>query len=169
MQLHVPTRHCASPETPRRLSRSILRLVEAGGPTFQRPSDSAEAHLQTSQRPLGGVEAHLQTSQRPLGGVEAHLQTSQRPLGGVEAHLQTSQRPLGGVEAHLQRAHLSMIQLQVDRGQGWTDLAFDTTPGYLDTQPRPATLTQWKYRGIYRVGDTPVGLWSAEATAVVGG
>ncbi|HRK16941.1 MAG TPA: hypothetical protein PK490_21850, partial [Prosthecobacter sp.] len=32
-----------------------------------------------------------------------------------------------------QRAHLSMIQLQVDRGQGWTDLAFDTTPGYLDT------------------------------------
>ena len=34
---------------------------------------------------------------------------------------------------------------------------------------RPAVLTQWKYRAIYRVGDTPVGLWSAETTVVVGG
>jgi hypothetical protein len=26
--------------------------------------------------------------------------------------------------------YLDMIQLQVDRGQGWVDLAYDTTPGY---------------------------------------
>lgn len=65
--------------------------------------------------------------------------------------------------------YLDMLQIQVDRGQGWTDLTYDTTPGYLDTAPHPATLTKWKYRAIYRVGDAQVGLWSAETSVVVGG
>ncbi len=66
-------------------------------------------------------------------------------------------------------AYLDMIQLQVDRGQGFTDLAYDTTPGYTDTHPFPATLTTWKYRGIYRVGDAQVGVWSPEVSVAVGG
>ena len=66
-------------------------------------------------------------------------------------------------------AHLDMIQIQVDRGQGWVDLTYDTTPGYTDTTPFPAALTTWKYRAIYRVGDAPVGLWSAEQSVIVGG
>ena len=65
--------------------------------------------------------------------------------------------------------YLDMIQIQVDRGQGWADLAYDTTPGYTDTHPFPAALTNWKYRAIYRVGDAQVGLWSADASIVVGG
>ena len=65
--------------------------------------------------------------------------------------------------------YLDMIQLQVDRGQGYADLTWDTTPGYTDTQPFPATLTTWKYRAIYRVGDDQVGLWSAEVGIAVGG
>jgi hypothetical protein len=69
------------------------------------------------------------------------------------------------------RAFLDMAELQVDRGdgQGWRTLAFDTTPGYTDTHPAPATPTRTKYRAIYRVGDHQVGLWSAEESAVVGG
>ncbi len=67
------------------------------------------------------------------------------------------------------RAHLDMLQLQVDRGQGYADLAYDTTPGYTDTEPFPATLTTWKYRAIWRVGDAQVGQWSAEVSIVVGG
>ena len=68
-------------------------------------------------------------------------------------------------------ADLDMIELQVDRGdgKGYVPLAFDTTPGYLDTFPRPATLTKWKYKGIYRVNDQQVGLWSNEVTITVGG
>lgn len=66
-------------------------------------------------------------------------------------------------------AYLDMIQLQVDRGQGYTDLAYDTTPGYTDTHAFPATLTTWKYRAIYRVGDAQVGVWSAEVSVAVGG
>ena len=68
-------------------------------------------------------------------------------------------------------AFLDMIELQVDRGdgKGYGPLAFDTTPGYLDTCPRPATLTKWKYKGIYRVGDQQVGNWSAEVSVNVGG
>ena len=68
-------------------------------------------------------------------------------------------------------AFLDMIELQVDRndGKGYVLLAYDTTPGYLDTCPRPATLTKWKYKGIYRVNDQQVGNWSPEVSVSVGG
>jgi len=68
-------------------------------------------------------------------------------------------------------AYLDMCELQVDRndGKGYVPLAFDTTPGYLDTFPQPATLTKWKYKAIYRVNDQQVGLWSNEMTITVGG
>jgi hypothetical protein len=32
---------------------------------------------------------------------------------------------------------LDLFQLQVNRGAGWVDLAYDTTPGYTDTNPFP--------------------------------
>jgi hypothetical protein len=67
------------------------------------------------------------------------------------------------------KAFLDMIELQVNRGAGWQMLAFDTTPGYVDTEPIPATPTKWEYRGIYRVGDQRVGQWSAEVNVIVGG
>ena len=56
----------------------------------------------------------------------------------------------------------------MDRGNGWQVLTFDTTPGYTDTAPFPATPTKWKYRAIYRVDDAQVGLWSAEVSVTVG-
>jgi hypothetical protein len=65
-------------------------------------------------------------------------------------------------------AFLDLIQLQVDRGSGWVDLAYDTTPGYTDSHPHPATPTKWKYRGIYRVGDEQVGVWGPEVGVIVG-
>ncbi|MCX6853503.1 MAG: hypothetical protein NTV80_01200 [Verrucomicrobia bacterium] len=66
---------------------------------------------------------------------------------------------------------LDQCEIQVDRndGKGWTILTFDTTPGYLDTTPFPATLTKWKYRAIFRLDDAQVGQWSAEASVSVGG
>ena len=64
---------------------------------------------------------------------------------------------------------LDQCEIQVDRSQGWSLLAIDTTPGYTDTAPFPATPTKWKYRAIYRVGDAQVGLWSAEVSLTVGG
>ena len=68
-------------------------------------------------------------------------------------------------------AFLDQCEIQVDRGdgQGWRVLTFDTTPGYNDTQPFPATLARWKYRAIYRVDDQPVGVWSPEVVVTVGG
>jgi hypothetical protein len=65
-------------------------------------------------------------------------------------------------------AHLDQCEIQVDRGQGYAVLTFDTTPGYTDTAPFPATPTKWKYRAIYRVDDAQVGLWSAEVSVTVG-
>lgn len=66
---------------------------------------------------------------------------------------------------------LDQCEIQVDRadGKGWVVLTYDTTPGYLDTTPFPATLTKWKYRAIYRVNDSQVGQWSSEASVSVGG
>ena len=66
-------------------------------------------------------------------------------------------------------AFLDMLEIQVDRGPGWVPLAFDTTPNYTDTTPFPAAPAKWKYRAIYHVGDQQVGLWSAEASVMVGG
>ena len=48
-------------------------------------------------------------------------------------------------------------------------LNIDTTPGYTDSHPQPATPTVWKYRGIFRVGDQQVGQWTAEVSVAVGG
>lgn len=66
-------------------------------------------------------------------------------------------------------AFLDLFQLQVNRGAGWVDLAYDTTPGYTDTNPFPAAPAVWKYRGQYRVGDDAVGIWSNEVSITVGG
>ena len=63
---------------------------------------------------------------------------------------------------------LDQLEIQVDRGNGWQILTFDSTPGYTDTTPHPTTLTRWKYRAIYRVDDQQVGQWSAEVNVTVG-
>jgi hypothetical protein len=65
-------------------------------------------------------------------------------------------------------AYLDQCEIQVDRGAGYQVLTFDTTPGYTDSTPFPATPTKWKYRAIYRVNDTQVGVWSAEVSVTVG-
>ena len=66
-------------------------------------------------------------------------------------------------------AFLDLLEIQVDRGQGWVHLASDTTPDYTDTAALPATLTKWKYRAIFRVDDVQVGAWSAVIEIAVGG
>jgi hypothetical protein len=68
-------------------------------------------------------------------------------------------------------AFLDMIELVVDRSdnKGEVLLAQDTTPGYTDTTPFPATPTKWTYRAIYRLGDSRVGQWSKPVTVTVGG
>jgi hypothetical protein len=70
-----------------------------------------------------------------------------------------------------QSKFLDMIEIQVDRGTGggFVMLTYDTTPGYTDTTPLPATPAKWKYRAIYRVADARVGQWSSEEAITVGG
>ena len=65
-------------------------------------------------------------------------------------------------------AFLDMLELQVDRGAGWEPLSYDTTPNYTDSAAFPANPTKWKYRGIYRVGDHQVGVWSSTQEITVG-
>src|ERR1039457_5429174 len=59
-------------------------------------------------------------------------------------------------------AYLDICEIQVDRndGKGFVLLAYDTTPGYTDTQPFPAAPVTWTYRAIYRVDDDRTGQWS---------
>ena len=65
-------------------------------------------------------------------------------------------------------AFLQSCEIQVDRGQGWTVLTFDTTPGYVDTHPFPAAPAKWSYRAIYHRGDAQTGHWSDTVTVNVG-
>ncbi len=66
-------------------------------------------------------------------------------------------------------SQLDMIEIQVDRGAGFTLLTFDTTPGYTDSTPHPASPAKWTYKAIYRKGDAPVGQWTAPVSLTVGG
>jgi hypothetical protein len=65
---------------------------------------------------------------------------------------------------------LDMIRLEVDRGdgKGFVFLVMDTTPGYIDNTPFPATPGKWTYRGIFLVGDAEVGQWSNPVSVMVG-
>lgn len=65
-----------------------------------------------------------------------------------------------------QSANLDMIELQVNRGEGFQMLAMDTTPNYTDTAI-PTAPAKWTYRGIYRVDDARVGQWSGEVSTNV--
>jgi len=67
-------------------------------------------------------------------------------------------------------AFLDICEVQVDRndGKGFVPLTFDTTPGYVDTQPFPAAPVKWSYQALYRVGDSRVGQWSNPVTVTVG-
>jgi hypothetical protein len=64
---------------------------------------------------------------------------------------------------------LHQCELEVDRGDGFKFLAQDSTPGYTDTTPFPATPTKWTYRAIFRGGDSRVGQWSNPVSVTVGG
>ena len=47
-----------------------------------------------------------------------------------------------------------------------------SVPGFFpftDTAPLPPTPVKWTYRGIYRVGDAQVGVWSKPVSVTVGG
>lgn len=61
-----------------------------------------------------------------------------------------------------------LIQKDSGDGKGYVDLATDTTPGYTDTTPFPATPAKWTYRAIYKAGDLQVGQWSNEVSVNVG-
>lgn len=67
------------------------------------------------------------------------------------------------------RQFLSSIEILVNRGSGWELLTIDTTAGYVDSQPLPASAQKWAYKAIYRSGDARVGQWSDEASITVGG
>jgi hypothetical protein len=68
-------------------------------------------------------------------------------------------------------ALVSGCEIQVDRGggSGFVLLAYDSTPGYPDTEPFPAAPKKWTYRAIYRVDDLAVGQSSNPVSLTVGG
>jgi hypothetical protein len=63
------------------------------------------------------------------------------------------------------------VEILVDRGdgKGFGFLAYATLGDFLDTAPLPAAGTSvvWKYKAIYREGDTQVGQWSDVASIAV--
>ena len=69
------------------------------------------------------------------------------------------------------RGSADALELYVDRGdgKGFTFLALDTVPDYIDTQALPATPAVWKYKAMYRQDDQPIGQWSAVISVGLGG
>lgn len=69
------------------------------------------------------------------------------------------------------RGSADALELYVDRGdgKGFTFLALDTVPDYIDTAALPATPAVWKYKAMYRQDDQPIGQWSAVVSVGLGG
>ena len=65
---------------------------------------------------------------------------------------------------------MDSIEIHVDRGTGagFVLLTIDTRPGYIDTEPFPATAAKWKYKGIFRKDDERIGQWSDVTEITVG-
>ena len=56
-----------------------------------------------------------------------------------------------------------IVELQVDRGLGWTFLAYDTQKCYIDNfELPPFEPALWSYRAIYKLEQKEVGQWSNE-------
>jgi hypothetical protein len=69
------------------------------------------------------------------------------------------------------KAGMEALEIEVDRGNGFTLLTIDSHPGHLDTAPLPpaGTTALWRYRAIYRLKDQRVGQWSVVLEVAVKG
>ena len=77
----------------------------------------------------------------------------------------------GEVRIPWKKAGFQGVRIEKDRGDGhgFIFLAVDTSPGFVDTEEHPATLTIWKYRAYYIMDDKKVGQVSAVVEVKVGG
>lgn len=77
----------------------------------------------------------------------------------------------GEVRIPWKKAGFQGVRIEKDRGDGtgWHFLAVDTSPGFVDTEEHPATVTIWKYRAFYIMDDKKVGQCSAVVEVKVGG
>lgn len=68
---------------------------------------------------------------------------------------------------------MEALEIEVDRGNGFTLFTIDSHPGHLDTAPlptpAPGTTALWRYRGIYCLKDQRVGQWSVILEVAVKG
>ena len=117
------------------------------------------------------VHANYNTGIGEALGIEGEEQTGP-DLSSIQPRLTV--RAIGGAvnvgwgcQGHTNA--LDFIRLEVDRtGSGFGLLATDTTPGYTDTTPLPATAAKWTYRAIFYVDDHAVGQWSDPVSVMVG-
>ena len=144
-----------------RLGLSLNQLADRTKGLLDRP--------QVSRQMLG----YFESDKHPLG--PDALGYVARALGTSIAHQPAIATTISGNAVLVDwgwqgySAWLDLCELQADRGdgKGFIPLAFDTTPGYTDTAPFPATPVKWTYRAIYRVGDAQVGIWSAPVSITV--
>ncbi|MFM2295164.1 MAG: hypothetical protein RLZZ350_1577 [Verrucomicrobiota bacterium] len=68
----------------------------------------------------------------------------------------------GKVKVSWKKGRMSALEIWVDRGAGFVFQALNTIPDYTDPTPLPTgdQAAVWKYKGLYRKGDQPVGQWS---------
>lgn len=95
----------------------------------------------------------------------------------ASAELKTTESPEislrlngGQVEVVWKKGSYDSVEIHVDRGDaaGFTLLAIDTRPNYIDTQDLPTTAARWRYKAIYRKDDARTGQWCAVQEIVVG-
>jgi hypothetical protein len=75
----------------------------------------------------------------------------------------------GQVNLTWKKGKFSGIQIEKDSGNGFVSHDKDFSPDYIDTTPVPTSGATWKYRAIYLMNDTKVGLWSDIVTVSVAG
>jgi len=83
----------------------------------------------------------------------------------------TSRLDAGRPEIIWKKGDATSIDIYVERtvGAGFTFLANDTEPNYIDTATLPDGINSavWKYKAIYKIGDEQVGMYSETLSVTV--
>lgn len=91
--------------------------------------------------------------------------------GDIKPAIKTRLVEGGKPEIIWKKNGMDSIEIWADRGTGFSFLAIDSTPNYVDTHdlPNAGQTAIWKYKSIYREDDGLVGEWSDVIAVTVTG
>lgn len=109
---------------------------------------------------------YLESDGAELGIIGTETQVD---LNQIQPEINVRISAAGHPEIVWTKNRMDMLEIQVNRGNGYELMSFDSHPNSTDTAALPASgqSAVWKYKAIYRLHNEQVGQWSAEHSIAV--